>query len=180
MRKVAAIILLLVFVLYHLGYYGIYMGRRYQLEQSWQHRIDHNKPENQQLLQASIPIALPYSHDQADFQPASGTVEIEGKFYRIVKQRYAKDTVYILYVKDVALGEWHQSFQEWLASLTQKPASQKDSAQWWKTVIKDIMISAFAGLSTLSAVAHVGICCGNYLMLSYEVTMQVPSPPPEV
>ncbi len=178
MRKLSAIVLSLVFLMYHLGYYGVYLTTLYQLDKSWADKIEQDLLSSKELLRASLPISLPYRPDQSQFQAASGTVEIDGKYFRIVKQKYAKDTLHILYAPDSTLEGLQESFEDWMASITQKPASQKGNHTFWKSVSKDFLMvySTFrAAYVTENHLTHNGI----YIYSSYEVFINLLSPPPE-
>lgn len=179
MRKKSAIILLFVFLLYHLGYYGIYLTTRYQLDNVWQDKIVNEQVNDEQLLIASVPLSIPYQPDQNRFHPASGTFEIDGKFYRIVKQRYAKDTLHIMYVNDTTLEDLNRSLEDWLASITQKPTSEKSTHQLWKSVSKDFLLLTTT-YNTEPVVVGETVPVGNYLQLYYSISASVPSPPPKV
>lgn len=179
MRTISAIILLFVFLLYHLGYYGIYLSTRYQLDNAWEDKIVNEQVAAEQLFVASVPLSIPYQPDQNRFHPASGTFEINGKFYRIVKQRYAKDTLHIVYVNDTTLEDLNQSLEDWLASITQKPTSEKGGHQLWKSVSKDFLLLTVM-YNAEPIVEDDAIPFGNYLQFYYNISAPVPSPPPEV
>lgn len=131
MRQFSAIFLFLIFLLYHVGYFAIYFTSCYQLEASWKEKIEENDLENEYLQMESINLSIPYQQDQETFQSASGTVEIAGRIYRIVKQRYAKDTLHVVYVNDIQSENLKNSFTKWLGSLSQRPVSEEGS----KTVL---------------------------------------------
>lgn len=176
MRKVSSILLLSVFLMYHLGYYGIYLGGRYQLDKKWENIAEHEQFDADEIREASIPISIPYQADQPDYRPASGTVEIEGEFYRIVKQRYVKDTLRIQYVKDRSMEKLHDSFEDWLSSLTQKPISEKGSLQFWKVLAKDFLISTSDIIHP--KVYEQEIRYGSFILPIYKLFCIIPSPPP--
>lgn len=125
MRRLLAIMLLSILLFYHAGYYGFYINALFKLESSWKLKIENGDlPEN--LLQTkSIFITFPYLPDQENFQPVSEKLELDGKFYRVVKQKYAKDTLHIVYINDIEREQLKISFNEWIQSITQKPISKE-------------------------------------------------------
>ena len=106
MRQAAAIVLLFVLFLYHMGYYGFYLVASYQLDNHWHEKAYEGDLEQERLLHTSLPLSVPYQPNQPDYVPANGgKVEVDGNFYRIVRQRYANDTLHIIYVQDALQEE---------------------------------------------------------------------------
>lgn len=144
MRRFAAILLLFVFFLYHLGYYVFYLAISHQLDQQWNAKVYDDHLMGEDLQHTSIPLSIPYQPDQREYEPHSGKLEIDGKYYRIVKQRYAQDTLHIVYVNDTLQTELDASVNEWLASIIQKPVNSESSGfQLWKVLAKDFIIDEF-------------------------------------
>ena len=83
-----------------------------------------------QFIEKSIPISFAYQPDQDEFQPVMQSIEIFGRYYRIIKQRYAKDTLHIMYVADIQREDMHKSLKDWIHTISQ-------SSQDRKTTIKD-------------------------------------------
>ncbi|WPP51449.1 hypothetical protein [Catalinimonas niigatensis] len=179
MRKSAAIVLLFVFFLYHLGYYGFYLALTHQLDQQWHTKVYEDDLVGEELLHASIPLSIPYQPDQSEYKPVSGKLEIDGNYYRIVRQKYVQDTLHVIYVNDTLQKELKQSVNEWLASIHQKPASDSQGFQVWKVLAKDFIIDEFWLLleqeKLLATLTYATPSIGKY---SYKVS--IPSPPPKV
>ena len=54
----------------------------------------------EQILE--IPLNAPYLANQEDFQATNTRFELEGNYYRAIKQRYQNDTLQVVYVPDTA------------------------------------------------------------------------------
>lgn len=62
--------------------------------------IDSEGFSGSDVITIKFPIALPYMADQTDFERVSGKFEYQGDVYRLIKQKYAKDCLTIVCVKD--------------------------------------------------------------------------------
>lgn len=179
MRKPAAIVLLFVFFLYQLGYYGFYLALTHQLDQQWHTKVYEDNLTGEKLLHASIPLSIPYQPDQTEYKPVSAKLEIDGNYYRIVRQKYVQDTLHVIYINDTVQKELKQSFNDWLASIHQKPVSEGQGFQFWKVLAKDFIIDEFwlvAEPERLLATLPYAIP----MMGKYDFMASIPSPPPKV
>lgn len=179
MRKFAAIVLLLVFFLYHLGYYGFYLAITHQFDQQWHTKVYEDKLIGEELLHAAIPLSIPYQPDQPEYKPVSAKLEIDGNYYRIVRQKYVQDTLHVIYVNDIVQQDLKQSMNEWLASIYQKPVSDSQGLQFWKVLAKDFIIDDFwQFVEPQRLLAEKPYA--SYSVTDYSFKAAVPSPPPKV
>jgi hypothetical protein len=171
--------LLFILLFYHAGYYGFYINALYQLESSWNLKIESGDlPEN--LLQTkSISLTFPYQPDQEDFQPVSEKLEIEGKFYRVVKQKYAKDTLHIVYINDIERDQLKISFNEWIYSITQKPVSKDGKQVILANTTKNYLPINFS-FSFDSVLYDDFIKSTQYYVVVKSPFLKIPTPPPQV
>lgn len=179
MRKLAAILLLIVFFLYHLGYYGFYLALSHQLDQQWHAKAYEDDLTGEELLHASIPLSIPYQPNQSEYKPVSSKLEIDGNYYRIVKQKYVQDTLHVIYINDTLQKELKQSVNEWLASIHQKPLADGQGFQFWKVLAKDFIIDEFWVLVNperlLATCPYAHPAMGQYSFMA-----KIPTPPPQV
>jgi len=127
MKRFTVILLLFVFLMYQAGFYLFYLSLNHYKEESWRDNSYGQALQNQ-YIEKSIPITLAYQHDQTEFQPVMQSIEIDGKYYRVIKQRYAKDTLHILYVADMQRQTLHQSLKDWVSTLSQQSSQDKKAA----------------------------------------------------
>jgi hypothetical protein len=179
MRRLIAIMLLFVLLFYHAGYYGFYINALYQLESSWNLKIEKGDlPEN--LLQTkSIFISFPYQPDQPDYLPVSEKLELEGRYYRVVKQRYAQDTLHIVYINDIEREQLKLSFNDWIQTITQKPVS-KEGKQIILTNLTKNYLPIHFGCSFNSLFSDNPIHFKNYYFSFKSPFLKIPTPPPQV
>ncbi|HZY81165.1 MAG TPA: hypothetical protein VFE50_16690 [Cyclobacteriaceae bacterium] len=66
-----------------------------------------------------IPVSVPYMPDQHGFEKVKGKFEHNGELYRLIRQKYAKDTLTVVCIRDnefkkinQVLSEYAQSFSD--------------------------------------------------------------------
>lgn len=82
-------------------------------------------------MQLEIPLQVAYMPDQEDFQESNASFEKDGMHYRIIKQRYKKDTLVIVYVHDQEKNQLNNMVVQWAKSLA---ASNPESGKGLSTV----------------------------------------------
>src|SRR5690606_13274439 len=100
-KKGLSIIVLIVFLFNVGGHYLVFWGLRFQTDQQVSGWIDAEKYHPGDLIELKIPVSLPYPIYQTGYERVEGIIEHNGEFFRLVKQKYESDTVYVLCVRDV-------------------------------------------------------------------------------
>jgi hypothetical protein len=77
-----------------------------------------------------------------------GEFEYNGEFYRLVKQRLSRDTLYVVCFKDQKTKEIHQALIDYVKTFTDKPVDAKSSGKMLTSVIKDYVGSNFAVITS--------------------------------
>jgi hypothetical protein len=124
MRRISTCLLLLVFLLYQAGFYLFYLAQKRIIDYKMEASRDLLMGETN-LIVKSIPISFPYQSDQEEYQPVMRVIEDNGKFYRVVMQRYAKDTLHIMYIADKDNQSLHTSLKEWVNTISQQSSHDK-------------------------------------------------------
>jgi hypothetical protein len=129
MRKIAAILLLLVFVFNLFGYrlYVSFMVNN--IDQSLEAALDQNNYNDDQLISIKKPINLPYYNNTKDFARAYGEVELNGVHYKYVKSRIYNDSLEMLCIPNTSkqqLLESKNKFTDVVFDL-QKDTNKKSS-----------------------------------------------------
>ncbi|UII31142.1 hypothetical protein LVD17_22885 [Fulvivirga ulvae] len=179
MKRFFSMVFLSIFLTYHLGYYGVYLVMWYKIESDWQQKVSGINFKAGDLKKISTPLSLPYSSDQQEYQETSGSIHIDGKFYRFVKYRYAQDSLHLLYVNDNKMAELHDALRDWAVSFTSIPVSKNGNVELWKSMSKDFIFLISFSLTTHSGIdwsCVFGDRSDNWLTHF----IKVPSPPPKV
>lgn len=141
MKKLTAYALVLLLLLNVMGYYGVFIGLKYSHSASINQRLDDAQYDESHTVTLKVPLSIPYYGD-TDFQRLSGEIEHNGEIYRLVKQKYEKDTLYIVCIKDVESKRIKQALTDYV-----KNFSEHSSDQPSKTVpsfIKDYITADFS------------------------------------
>ena len=129
MRKIAAILLLMVFVFNLFGYRLFVSFMVNNVDQSLEVALDHNNYNEDQLISIKKPINLPYYNNANDFTRAYGEVELNGVHYKYVKSRIYNDSLEMLCIPNTSkqqLLESKDKFTDVVFDL-QKDANKKSS-----------------------------------------------------
>jgi hypothetical protein len=129
MRKSIALIMLFVFLLNVLGYYGLFIGLRLRNVQELVQRLNNDTYKESETATFKIPLTVPYYTDSRDFERVDGEFEHNGEVYRLVKQKLAQDTLYIVCIKDQESKKINQVLMDYVKTFTDKPSSTKQGSK---------------------------------------------------
>lgn len=130
MKKASTIFLLIVFLIYQAGFYLFYLTLKHHNEEVWQGNLN-LKDLKSRIIEKSIPITFAYQPDQTEFLSVMKSIEVNGQYYRVIMQRYAKDTLHVFYMVDDQRQNLHASLRDWVDTISQQSAQDKNS------VVKD-------------------------------------------
>lgn len=102
MRKLAAILLLGVFVFNLFGYKLLVSFMVKNANQTLEAAIDKNKYSESELITIKKPINLPYYNNSKDFTRSYGEVEMNGVLYQYVKSRIYNDSLEMLCIPNIS------------------------------------------------------------------------------
>ena len=179
MRRISAIVLLVCFTLYHFGYYVAYFSFHVHMEQHWREKIYSQDNENLEGRLLEIPMTIPYMADEEDFRASNTLFEKDGQFFRAIKQRYANDTLQIIYVPDTAKRNLDHTIKQWVSSLVQDELPEGgQSSLLSKIFLKDYIQptnDSFLACDITEDKQFIGFIFSAYQHLFQEVN----SPPPQ-
>jgi hypothetical protein len=136
-KRGVTIVLLVLFLLNVLGYYGLFMGLQFVNQKEMRALFDDDNFLPEEEITIKVPITVPYATDSREFTRVDGEFEHQGEVYRMVKQRYISDTLFIVCVKDDTSKEIKQALNDYVKSFTDKPSSEKGSTKTIQNFIKD-------------------------------------------
>lgn len=154
MKKGLSIIVLIVFLFNVGGHYLVFWGLRFQTDQKVSGWIDAEKYHPGDLIELKIPVSLPYPIYQTGYERVEGIIEHNGEFFRLVKQKYESDTVYVLCVRDVHTEHLVNVMNDYLKKTQPVPASpvQNKTLQFLGKLFTDFYTES------VQIVAHAGYC----------------------
>lgn len=178
MKRSLTIVLLVLFLLNVLGYYGVFMGLQFANEKEMQALFDDDNFMPEEEITIKVPITIPYANDSREFTRVDGEFEYQGETYRMLKQRYISDTLYIVSVKDNTSKEIKQALTDYVKSFTDKPSSEKSSSKTVQNFIKDYISSSTVLHSEQCGWSNV-LMHGALTSIYESLAIQLNSPPPK-
>lgn len=105
--------------------------------------IDADVYDQSSTITLKVPVSMPYMPDQSDFQRVDGEFEHNGQLYRLVKQRYVKDTLTVICLKDTEHKNINLALSNYVKTFTDKAADTKPTSKTTITFIKDYLPTSF-------------------------------------
>lgn len=113
MKKVLAILLLVVFLFnvggYCIFFWGLDLTAKTQLTQ----RLDSGNYSELETFEIKIPLNIPYPIQSRGFDRAYGAFEYNGEFYELVKQKLERDTLFVVCIKNEKRQDLTQAFKKY-------------------------------------------------------------------
>jgi hypothetical protein len=122
-----------------MGYYGVFVGLHYQNDRAMSKALESDVYLPAQTITLKVPVSIPYMPDQTGFERVDGKFEHNGELYRLVKQRYAKDTLTIVCVRDAEHKKIKLALAAYVKTFSDKASSNKPSARKIINFIKDYL-----------------------------------------
>jgi hypothetical protein len=176
MKKLTAHLLIMLLLLNVLGYYGIFMGIKYQHTTELNHRFDESSFDEFETITIKIPLAIPY-YNNTDFERVNGEIEHNGEFYRLVKQKYEKDTLHIVCVRDFKSESIKQALTDYIKTFSEHSSDGK-TTQTAPGFIKDYITTHFDMTTSAEGwKSDIRFGLTDKMLISFSPTLT--SPPPE-
>ncbi len=128
MKKLVAILLLVVFLFNLVGYRGWFYIAEQQWEAQLQNSLDKEQYNDADLITIRAPLLLPYVTDTREFQRTDGEIKVNGKIYHYVKSKIEKGEYVLMCLPDhnkQQLEKAKEDFFEDANELLQNGSSKK-------------------------------------------------------
>jgi hypothetical protein len=175
MKKITAHLLVLLLLLNVMGYYGVFMGLKYRHSATINQQLDDFQYSEFETITLKVPLTIPYYGD-TKFERVSGEIEHAGEFYRLVKQKFEKDTLYIVCIKDTHSKRIKQALADYVKNFSEH--SSDGPSKTVPSFIKDYINTEFS-YSTSSAGWNRDIQFGLTERKVKSIPLTFISPPPE-
>lgn len=147
MRRTLAITLLAVFLFQLVGYYFVYLGLTMQANGELIARLDAHDYTADETITLKIPFTLPYWMDEGQFERVDGDFEHNGQFYKLVKQKLSKDTLYVVCIRNHDKTQLADALNEYIKFSNDLPSTSKQALKLWGSIVKDYLPNEPTGLS---------------------------------
>jgi hypothetical protein len=148
-KRLFASIMLLLFLLNVLGYYGVYIGLISKGADDLSSRMAERGEEPGAMVTFRIPLSVPYGVDSREFEPAKASFSYDGEVYQLVKQKLLKDTLYLVGIKNEQSSMWGKALAEYVMTFSDTPDDSSQELPAGQGFIKD-----FVSLSSISVSRH--------------------------
>lgn len=112
--------------------------------------LDANEYSDYQTITLKVPVAIPYMQDNTDFARVDGKFEYQGEHYRLIRQKYAEDTLTVVCIRDHENERITQALSNYVKTFSDKGSEHNKSSKLTLSLIKDFLPHTFA-LSTLTS-----------------------------
>ncbi|MEJ7645027.1 MAG: hypothetical protein WKF87_10570 [Chryseolinea sp.] len=144
MKKLIALFLVFLVLFNALGFYGLLVGIQYHKSQQLVQRLDTNQYLEEETVTIRLPMSIPYFNDADSYRRVDGQIEHNGEFFRLVKEKLVKDTLYIVCIKDNDTKKIRQALADHVKTFTDKPVNAKHNGKLQISIIKDFLPSSIA------------------------------------
>lgn len=144
MKRLIAILLILLLLFNTVGYYGLFLSLKYRHKQEMIKKFDAEEYYNLEPVILKIPLSIPYAYNSDEFERVDGEFEYQGEFYRMVKQRLSQDTLFVVCIKDHKQQRMDQLADNYARTLSERPSEDRSGSSLTLTFIKDYLCHSFS------------------------------------
>ena len=177
MKKSLSILLSGILALNVFGYYGIFLGMQYRNDMAMLKAFDSNSYDQSREITIKVAVSIPYMPDQSNFERVNGKFEHQGEFYRLVKQRYSKDTLTVVCIRDIEHKKIDQVLTNYIKTFADKVPENSPSSKITLNFLKDYLTTAFSIRSLSSGWAAPMIRSSSTGTLVPSFTSSITHPP---
>jgi hypothetical protein len=178
MKKVTTYLLMVLLFLNVLGYYGLFLGLKYQTSAALTQRLDRDQYYDRETVTLKVPLTVPYQ-SATEYVRVNGEFEHEGEVFRLVKQKLANDTLYIVCIKDIRSKHIKKALADYVKTFSDQPTQSKSSDNTVPSFIKEYIVATF-GSGTTAFYNVTSFPIPENEDLTHLLSRSVTSPPPEV
>ncbi len=139
MKKFASIAFVVIILFNTVGYYGVFLGLHLKNDFTMSKALADDIYDEASTFTVKVPVSIPYMPDQDDFERAEGKFEHNGQLYRMVKQRYAKDTLTVVCIKDTEHHRINVALSDYVKTVTDKTPDSTPVSKITVSLIKDFL-----------------------------------------
>jgi hypothetical protein len=178
LRKFVAISLVLLLLFNAMGFFGLFVGLRFKTASDLTKRLDSHQYNEDETITVKVPITVPYTLSlDEEYERTDGEVEHQGEFYRLIKQKFENDTLYMVCIKDQESKRIHNALGDYVKTFADKPVDGKQNGKISLNFIKDFLPSKVVISSVTDGWNHT-IYFSERIQVVLEGNESLVSPPP--
>lgn len=178
MKKLLAILFLIVFLFNIGGYYAFFWGLHFTAAIRLNEALDQGNYSPEETYEFKVPLTVPYPIYDNGFGRAYGDIEFGGEIFSLVKQKLENDTLFIVCIKNHKKRQLAEAFADYAnVSNDTGNATSKAGNDLLSKLIKD-----FNGAGRLEVIHREGwsrtLGFSGTVEATIDRDMEVISPPP--
>jgi hypothetical protein len=170
--------MLIIFLFNVGGYYLAFWALEYKTDKALSVRIDQDLYDAAETITIKVPIALPYPIQEHDYERVDGTFEFQGEYYKLVKQKLEKDTLYVVCLKNHEQKEMVETITTYVKLTNDLPGNAKKALSFFGKFLKDYDSVSRAEVIPATSWHH-EISFKELNTYLQSTSQEIHSPPPE-
>ncbi len=142
-------------------------------------RLDSDDYAEEETVLLKIPVTLPYPTQESDFERVNGAVVHDGSFYRLVKQKLDKDTLYIVCIPDHKQKVLANAMEDYIKRVTETPATSNKTTNIFSKLLTDFEVPSVQTIISGKGWIQ-DIRFSHLVSNTFDLGRIVLTPPPEV
>ena len=124
MKKLAAILLLVLFVFNTVGYRLCISFIQIKADEGFVARLDKGNYNDEDLITVKVPINLPYQTNWKEFERVDGEITVNGQVYKYVKRKIYNDTMILLCIQHEMKTKLEQKASDYFGKINDLPGNE--------------------------------------------------------
>ncbi|HNP23626.1 MAG TPA: hypothetical protein PKM63_06255 [Panacibacter sp.] len=129
MKKLSAILLLIIFLFNTIGYRLLINFVQNKTDEAMEARLDRGNYDDNELLAIRIPVNMPYQTSQSGYERVNGEINFEGKVYKYVKRIVQNDTMTLLCIPHEEKAKLQQSANNYFGGVNDLAGNTGNSSK---------------------------------------------------
>ena len=117
----------------------MYWSFLYQAKVEMNQRLDEENYSDDETVTFKIPLVVPYQVEGAAYERTNGEFEYNGEFFKLVKQKLERDTLFVVCIKDHKEKKLFNAMIDFVKLSVDLPASSQQTLKLLGSFIKDFV-----------------------------------------
>lgn len=185
MKKVAAILLIVLFFFNLFGYRVMFTFMQQQSDRQLEASLDKDQYNEAELLTIKIPLSLPYQNSQENFERVNGEITVNGKILKYVKRKISDGNLILMCLPDhnkMRLQSAKDDAFKTVSDLVQNTPSKKSDHTKdgvFKSLSNDYTSNAYTSATAFYSILNKYKNSSRFIIFPYS-PHDTPEQPPEV
>lgn len=143
---------MLIFLFNTGGYYLAFWAIKQHAKENLLDRLNASQYSDAESIVLTIPFSLPYPVSDGSYERVHGDFEFAGEYYKLVKQKFVNDTLFIVCVKDKETQHLEETLSDYSRLANNLPIGAKQAFNFISKLFKDFHNETKITISAISPV----------------------------